>query len=85
MCCDPRLHQTIHSLLDYDIDVSVEFLVEWVIFVDDLSGDYLESYTEIFCFLHWIVQMEVLEIYNEIFPIWCGNDAVTIEFGCCQI
>ena len=70
MCYYPSLHYIVHSLLDSDIDVSVIFLVDWVVFVDALLGDYLEIYLDIFYFIHCIFQVEVLDVNNEVFPIW---------------
>ena len=35
----------------------------------------------IFGLLYWIFQVEVLEIYNEVFTIWYGEYAVPMEFG----
>ena len=53
-----------------------------VIFVYELLGNEFELYIVIFVLLHWIVKLEVPYIYNDLFTIWCGDNAVPMEFGC---
>ena len=66
------MQQAIHSLFYSGIYVSIDLLVDKVIFIYDLLGDEFERYLLIFGLLHSIIQVEALYIYNEVFSIWCG-------------
>ena len=74
------MHQAIHSLFDSDIYVAINFFVDKVTFVYDILGNDFERCLIIYGLLRWIVQVDVLEIYNKAFSIWYGEDAVKIEF-----
>ena len=75
------LHQAIHYLFNSDLYVSISLLVVKVMLVYYLLGEYFGCYLVIFGLLHWIVQLEVLDIYHKICSIWVGEDAVPMEFG----
>ena len=77
----PFLHQAIHSLFYSDVYVFIDLLGFKIILVYDFLENKFDCYIVIFIFLHWIVQIEVLGIYNKLFSIWGGEDNVTIEFG----
>ena len=65
----PCFRQATHSLFDSDINLSIALLVVRFIFVYDLLGNDFDFYLVIFSLLHWIVQVEVLDIYNKVFSI----------------
>ena len=68
---NPCLHQAIHYFFDSDIYASIDLLVDQVIFLYDLLGDEFECYPLIFGLLYWIVHVEVIDIYNKVFLVWC--------------
>ena len=72
----PCLHQAIHSLLGSDIYVTIALIVDQVIFVYNLLVNEFENYLVIFGLLHWIFQVEVIDIYNKVFSVRGGDDAV---------
>ena len=78
---DTYLHQAIHPIFNSDIYVSTALLVFQVIFFYDLLGGDFERYLVILVIIHLIFQVEVPDIYNKVFPIWCGEDAVPMDFG----
>ena len=57
-------------------------LVVQVILVYDLLGNEFDCYPVIFGPIHWIIQVEVLDIYNKVFYVWGEEYAVPVEFGC---
>ena len=73
---DSCLKQAINSFFDSGIYVCIDLLVDNVIFIFDLLGDGFERYLVIFDLIRWIVQVEVIDIYNEVFSIWCRDYAV---------
>ena len=66
------MYEATHPSLESDIYVAVKFLAVQVILVNYLLGNEVDCYFVIFLFLCWIFQMEVLNIYNEVFGIWGG-------------
>ena len=82
MCCDTCLCQAIHYFLGSYIYVSVTLLVFPVVLVNYLSGDEFYCYVVIFVLVHYIFQLEVIGVYDKIFSIWGGEDAIPIYFSC---
>ena len=78
---DPCLRQAIHYFFESDIHVGVALLVFQFILVYYLLGVYFYCYFFIFVFLSWNVQVEVPDIYKEVFSVWVGEYNVPIEFG----
>ena len=78
---DTCLYKAIHYPLDSDIYIAVSLLVVQVILLNYLFGNTVDCYFVIFVFLHWIVQVEVLGIYDNEFLVWCGENAVPREFS----
>ena len=44
-------------------------------------GNEFQCYILIFGLIHWIVQVEVLDIYNQVSSVWGEYEAVPMEFG----
>ena len=57
-------------------------LVVQVILVYDLLGNEFDCYPVIFGPIHWIIQVEVLEIYYKVFSVWGVEYDVPMDFGC---
>ena len=81
MCYDTCLHHTIHSIFDYEVYVFINFLGVKVILVYYLLENEFHCYIVIFGHLYWIVQVEVLDIYNQVSSVWGEYEAIPMEFG----
>ena len=68
----PCFYQAIHPLLYSEIYVAVKFIVVRIIFVNYLLGNEVDCSFIIIFFIHWVIKVEVLNIYNELFVIWGG-------------
>ena len=69
MSHNPCLHQAIYYLFESDVYVSIALLVVQVILVYALLGNDFDFYLLLFVLLHFIVQLEVLDIYNKLFYV----------------
>ena len=77
----PCLQQAIHYLFYSDVYISIFLVVVQVILVYDIFSNELDYYPVRFNLLHWIVQNEVIFIYNKVFFFWGGEYSVLREFG----
>ena len=78
---DLFFHQSIHSIFESGIYISISLLVVQVIFVHYLLWYEFDFYLLIFGLLCWVFQVEVIDIYYKIFSVWGGEDIVSMYFG----
>ena len=64
-----RLDQDIHTLSHLDVYVTVYLFGSEVIFVDYLLGDDIYGYFVELLLVHWIVEVEVLDVQYKVFCV----------------
>ena len=61
--------------------VHIALIIVQVILVYDLLGNDFYCYLVIFGLINWIVQVEVLKIFNEVLFVWGREYPFPMEFG----
>ncbi len=78
-----RLQETVHSFLNFDVDVSIGGgLVGEVVHGDELFREVFDFHTHVLWTCHWCHEVEVFEVNGAVACTLGQDDTVEVEFNC---